>query len=342
MEKKIYLLFTFSFLFLVACNDDDRPIIAIDDDEPPVHLPCLTALDSLAVPAVNTDGLITDENCILQLYHIYPEKYRYTHPCFNPNNAEELAFIRGINETYEQSLCVFNFCSGVLNCFDVAPLDGIDWGTNGRLLFIGTDLQLWKMKPDGSELERLTTLGENSYPLWDSKGDRIAYSLTNNGNFFILDSTGAVIETREGMRYRGAYDWSSDDKLITPFESGSADDIYYYDLHLDTLVKVEEVGNEEYVNDGEWGPDGQLYWMVRNQLAYTDMSTKERTSLFALSSGANDRIYKHFSLSPDYRHIIMSREDWKQLNECDVEVVHSLYIMDIDGSNERKILIPEE
>ena len=344
MKKISLIIFSLFFLFL-TCKDDDHPVIIMDDDGPPeppiTEYPCLDALDSLAIPAVNIDTLIDEDSCPIPLYEIYPEKYRYTYPCFNPNNVEELAFIRTENETFKSNLCVLNLCDGQLNCFEVNHLDNLDWGTNNWILFIGRDLQVWKIKPDGTSLTMLTSNGENATPSWNGDGDKIAYSLTNTGEFIIIGSNGNVIEINESMQYRGTYDWSYSNKLITPFEPGSADDIYYYDLDQDTLVKVDEEGNGAYIHDGEWGQDERLYWLVKFQLAYTDIKTKERTSIFELPVAFNNRRYCNFTISPDNQYIVLSREDWKQIDDCSAEVVHSLYIMDIDGANERKILIPE-
>ncbi|MEO1263184.1 MAG: hypothetical protein AAFZ15_30520 [Bacteroidota bacterium] len=342
--KKLLLLLIFGILIVVSfgCKDDDGTTMGIDDDMPPIDtLPCLDALDSLTVPAINVDTMLQLDDCPLSWVEIYPERYRYLSPSFNPNNMEEVALIRLDNQTFEYRLCILNLCSGELDVLEAEAFNGVDWGTNGWILFSKLDLQVWKVRPDGSGQQRLTSIGENSSPIWNDEGDRIAYSLTNTGEFFILDEEGNAVDTVKGMENREACDWSATNKLITPFEPGSADDIYYFDLDLDTLIKIDEEGNEAYIHDGKWGKEERLYWLAQYQLAYTDINTKERTVLFKLADGFNNRFYRSFTISPDYKHIILNREDWKQLNECDVEVVHSLYIMDIDGSNERKVLIPE-
>ena len=344
MKKSIiYFLYGLLFILVHGCNDDEAPTI-MDDDNPPIETPCLAALDSLTVPAVNVDTMLNLDDCPLSWVEFYPEKYRYTYPCFNPNNVEELAFVRLEWQTLKRDLCILNLCSGELNCLDVNPLDDLDWGTNDWLLFIGEGLQLWKVKPDGSELTQLTFAGENSYPTWNKEGNKIGYLQTGVlGNFYILDENGLVLDTLNKIQNRRTYDWSSTDKLITPFEPGSPDDIYYFDLNLDTLVKVDEEGNGSYIYDGEWGEGERLYWLAQYQLAYNDIETKERTVLFALPNpnGFHNRFYRSLTISPGNKYIVLNREDWKQLNECDVEVVHSLYIMGMDGTDERKILVPE-
>ena len=341
MEKLLYS-FVFGMLLVscFGCKDDDGTIW-MDDDMPPIDtLPCLDALDSLSVPAINVDTML-NLDCPISWNEINPERYSYSSPSFNPSNTEEVAFVRRDNGTFEYRLCILSLCSGELDVLEAEAFKDVDWGANGWILYRKLDLQIWKVRPDGDGQERLTSLGENSDPIWNHEGNKIAYSLTNTGEFFILDEEGNVLETVEGMENRGAHDWSSSNKLITPFEPGSADDIYYFDLDLDTLIKIDEEGNEAYIHDGKWGEKERLYWLAQYQLAYTDIESRERTVLFKLADGFNNRFYRSFAISPDNKHIILNREDWKQLNECDVEVVHSLYIMDIDGSNERKILIPE-
>ena len=343
MKKSIiYFLYGLLFILVYGCSDDEAPTI-MDDDNPPVETPCLAALDSLTIPAVNVDTMLNFDDCPISWVEFYPEKYRYSFPSFNPNNTEEIAFVRLENGTNEFRLCILSLCSGDLKVLDVKAFKDVDWGTNGWILFRKTDLQLWKVRPDGSGLAQLTFSGENSNPIWNASGEKIAYALTNTGEFFILNDEGAILDTVEPMQYRSAYDWSSTDKLITPFEPGSPDDIYYFDLNLDTLVKVDEEGNGSYIYDGEWGEGERLYWLAQYQLAYNDIETKERTVLFSLPNpnGFHNRFYRSLTISPGNKYIVLNREDWKQLNECDVEVVHSLYIMGMDGTGERKILVPE-
>ena len=317
----------------------------MDDDGPPVLEPCFSALDSLAIPAVNVDTMLQLDGCPLSWVELYPERYRYLSPSFNPNNTEEIAFVRRDNEAFEFRLCILNLCTGKLDILEAEAFKDVDWGANGWILFRKLDLQLWKIRPDGSGQERLTSLGENSDPIWDNNGERIAYSLTNTGEFFILDSEGNVLETIESMRHRGAFDWSEDDYLITGGEQLTPDSYYigYYDINNDLIKTTNDVGGQHYIYDAKWGENNRLYWLLQYRLAYTDIETGEKNIVFSLPElyGFNNRFYRSFTISPDYKHIILNREDWKQIDYCHVEVVHSLYIMDIDGSNERKILIPE-
>ena len=350
MKKKLLLISSLAILFVfLTCKDDDHPIIIMDDDGPPephvTEVPCLDALDTLTVPAINIDTIINEDQCPIPLYEIYPEKYRYTFPCFNPNNVEELAFIRTENETFKSSLCILNLCHGGLDCFEINHLVNLDWGVNNWLLFIGTDLQLWKIKPDGNNLTKLTNSGENDQPLWSPKTKEIVYWRTGvPGYFFLLDENGAVLDTIEKMQARPAFDWSNDDKLITPTPHPSFPDLQhigYYDMPKDSIITTNDIGGFYYIYDAKWGEGNKLYWLLQFKLAYTDIETKEQVDIISLPVEFNNRLYYNFTISPDNKFIVLYREDWKQIDECSAEVVHGLYIMDIDGTNERKILIPE-
>ena len=344
MKKSIiYFLYGLLFILVHGCNDDETPTI-MDDDNPPVETPCLAALDSLTVPAVNVDTMLNLDDCPLSWVEFYPEKYRYTYPCFNPNNVEELAFIRLEWQTLKRDLCILDLCSGELNCLDVNPVDDLDWGANNWLLFIGEGLQLWKVRPDGSGLTQLTTAGENDNPIWEPEGKRVVYRRTNSpGYFFMLDDNGAVLDTIEKMQAKTAFDWSMDNKLITPTLPLTPDSycIGYYDMAIDSIITTNDIGGQYYIYDAKWGENNRLYWLLQYRLSHTDIETGGQADLFSLPNGFNNRFYRSLTISPGNKYIVLNREDWKQLNECDVEVVHSLYIMGMDGTDERKILMPE-
>ena len=127
-------------------------------DTPPPPPLCPVGLDAVTKPAVNLDTMYPI-TCPFENY-IHPEHYQYSFPSFNPNDPDEIAFRHWDTESFKLELCTFNFCSGELKVIADNAIEDIDWGKSGWIVFEGTDLQIWKVKPNGEGLTRLTGQGK--------------------------------------------------------------------------------------------------------------------------------------------------------------------------------------
>jgi hypothetical protein len=328
------LLLLFAALFF-QCKDND-PIL-------PPPPPCFAGLDSLTIPAINIDTMYPI-TCPFD-GEIYPDRYKYSFPSFNPDNAEEIAFIRYDYQQGEWSLCILNFCSGELKVLTDKVLEDVDWGNGDWIVFTGKDHQIWKIKSNGEDLTRLTNSGENSHPIWNVEGSEVAYTqLGPSGDFYVIDENGILKDTILEMQYHLGYDWSSSDKFST-FTGGSDFSSYrpgYFDWVTGEFSFVDEVNEMNYIFDIEWSRDNdELYWIAKRKIAKTDIYTGIRTELVNIPFEVNSRYYESFTISPDFKYIVAGRENRKKVNDCDWEITQKLYIMNIDGTDERKILIPE-
>lgn len=340
LKMKKIANFTLLLLFaalLPRCKDND-PIIP-----PPPPPPCLAGLDSVTIPAVNQDTINDFSWCVFSWIPFYPERYKYSFPSFNPNNAAEIAFVRWDRQENEWHLCILDFCSGELRIITDQAFEYVDWGKKDWIIFIGRDHQVWKVQSNGEGLTRLTNGGENSNCIWNADGNAIVYVRTNApGYCFMLNENGTILDTIEKMQARPAFDWSPDDKILTLDGDANTYGFGYYDMALDTIVFVEEVELKNYIHQMEWSKDyTEIFWTGVWKIARTNIHTSLKMEIINLPDGVNNRRYIGFTISPDFKHIVTCREDWKQLNECDVEIRTNLYIMNIDGMDERKILIPE-
>jgi Tol biopolymer transport system component len=100
------------------------------------------------------------------------------------------------------------------------------WSVNDRIVFMslmnGSDLQIYTMNADGSDLEQLTTAANNGDPVWSPDGTRISFGSDREGggllNIFLMnaDGTGTVQLTHFNVPDEaGDTNWSSDGRKIT-------------------------------------------------------------------------------------------------------------------------------
>ena len=91
----------------------------------------------------------------------------------------------------------------------------------------------------------------------------------------------------------------------------------------------------EFVSFKAWHPDNQhVFWTCRNGLYKTNVATKQT---WQLKSGCDSRSYHALSVSPDGKKLAVTRHDTKRLDESNLETEVSIYLMDENGNDERKL-----
>ena len=187
---------------------------------------------------------------------------------------------------------------------------------------------------------------ENSNPVWNASGNKIAYWRTGvPGYFFILDENGTILDTLEKMKARPAYDWSDNERFALP---GSGSDINsyrvgYFDFATEEFTYIDEIGEMNYIYQAAWGEgNDDIYWAARRKVAKTNIRTGQRTELAGAPFEVNSRFYEGITLSPDFKHIVYCRQNQEKVSDCDWAITYRPYIMNMDGSDEREIVIPEE
>lgn len=79
------------------------------------------------------------------------------------------------------------FSAGLLLATAADPVKNYhpQWSPRGDLIVFDSNrdgaTHIWVMKPDGSDVVRLTRTGNNSHPSWSPDGDRIVFSSKREG-----------------------------------------------------------------------------------------------------------------------------------------------------------------
>ena len=290
-------------------------------------------------PAINEDTFFT-MGCPVMFRTIFLNKYNYSDPVFNPNNKDEIAYIREdmeIGTGWNNELWVFNFCTGETRY--LTDKIGYDpcWSVKNWIIFTGKNYQIWKIKSNGDSLTQLTNQsGFNNHPKWNDEGDKFIFRADGNKSLFLIaDESGINIDTLPV--FAGRWNWHKN--YILYARSWQGKEVYgIYNLDSKEFSFVGDAPNNRMVGDLNFIESKNSILYNEKVVGYTNIDTKEEVIL--LKDAAN-RSYGRMDLSDDDQTIILTRTYMNKLSECEMETETSLYLIDIDGKNERRINIPE-
>ncbi|MFT4660552.1 MAG: hypothetical protein ACI9N1_000352 [Flavobacteriales bacterium] len=349
MNKWIFLFAC--ILFCSSCKDDDELLNACELSLPVKTKICEHAIDDFTTAAENKDSTINFDNCLGGFEnYINVEPYSYSYPCFNPNNANEIAYLRKDNNEWTGcnfEIWIFNFCTGKTRFVTDGICYSIDWSVKDWIVFTGEDRQLWKVKSDGDSLTQLTTSGSfNNNAIWNSDGTKLIYKKNGSSiasSFFLtIDETGKAIDTIPELIYVSSWHWSSDNEFISCISSNAMNEVVlaFYNINTRQFSEMPplDVPQYGYIMDTDWITEDISVWGTYQLIGTTDIVTNESKEI---AKGYQNRFYDNLAAAPDGASIVVEREDMFQTGDCDIETRRNLYIMNADGSNERRINIPE-
>jgi hypothetical protein len=184
MKLKPYLILV-SLCLLFACNKD-APIVY--DTCPMVVETCIS------IPSYKGPGT--------GFRYVMSDSFSYDRPSINPYNPNEIVFFL-YNDGYK-GIFTYNMLtkkktqltSGSIN--SAAPPSQAKWGRNGWIIFGEHDYNIYKIKPNGDSLTKLTKTGRNYTPDWNYDGTMFcARYLNNRNNLYtaFYDAQGNIIDS---------------------------------------------------------------------------------------------------------------------------------------------------
>ncbi|MEZ4939960.1 MAG: hypothetical protein R3D58_03770 [Saprospiraceae bacterium] len=336
---RLLLPFLFGICLFFACKDSPEPFnpdCTFDYTAPAYNLDTL-------FPYLDPCGVLTD--------YTMPERYGYYDACFNPLNNNQIAFVRHDYSTFPVTieLCTFDFCTGNLKVLTNVCFLSPDWGAADWIAFRGKDKQIWMIKPNGDSLTQMTFTNSNhASPQWDDKGEKILFYETfpQYFNHIVMNIEGQRLDTIVGLN-TPAVNW--DGFNIVTSNRPSSSTIYTNYIYLrnsvgDILKTLETIpvppdnslDSTVYSLD-IYSNNDLIYWSFPRQINVTNFSGQR--GLVAKLTNAN--WYGRVSVSGDGTKLIVERTDRKRPDQCVVEERFRLYLMEADGSGERRIVFPE-
>ena len=272
----------------------------------------------------------------------------YALPCFNPRNPREIVYYKAdANFLTEHGLYVANLDTkqqrrihaGSDYVLDVA------WGPTGWLALSKGD-QVWKLKANGDSLTQLTFGRPHYLPQWSPDGQRLVCREPDSPGapLIIIDKNGRKLATLTGFPTQQCHGWSPDGtKLVVeygPYGQGYGVGVYEIASNRVDLVQVTDTNpNNSFgmLNGAAWLADSRnVIWSNGTGIYATDTRTHQTKKLH---TGCTTRVYLNPDVSADGRTILVRRVDNRDVdNGQGIYTESNLWLMDINGSNERKLV----
>jgi len=326
------------FLFLLAAG----LLFACKDTPEPSAPDCTLAYTE---PASLLDTFFPISPCLLSTQYVRPERYHYQDACFNPLNSNQIAFMRldqsVIPVRFE--LCTFDFCTGDLKVFTDKCFSGPDWSAKGWIAFRGKNKQIWIIKSDGDSLIQLTTNPLNHVtPRWNAAGEHLMFWEDNPYNNHVITNTNAERKDTIQNLFGSTFDWDGQKIIVTRSENGLEYYVNLFDypeLNSNRIETIPLNGTTDYIPYFvDINPTkNAVFWSNLYEINETDFSGHRR--LVSRMTSAN--WYGRVSVSGDGQKLIVERTDRRRPEVCVIEERFRLYLMESDGTGERRIVFPE-
>ncbi len=261
----------------------------------------------------------------------------YHSPCFNPNNKDEIIYIKNNNISGKAELRKRNLLTKEDNFLAAAwVLNSPRWHKNGWIVF-DYNYNIYKVKENGDSLTRLTNEGQSYFPSWNINGSAVIFRRVDESpwpNLNIIDNNGNLIQVLDStIGGHRTTSWSPVENKIA-YNRHKGIGLSFVDQKQ--LGEVKDVTNHElgilslsWFSNGEW-----ITWASLFQFGKTNINTGETK---ILRQGCYALRYSRPAVSPDDTKIIVERDDIRKTGPSSGYQETYLYIMNADGSNEKKI-----
>ncbi len=295
---------------------------------------------------VDTRG--TDPSRIIDYYQ---ERVCVSKPCFNPNNPDEFVYFKFvIDPAYiTKQYVIHNIKTGkefvVLDDPDIS--EQVKWAKSNWIVFMNRGAVLYKIKTNGDSLTQLTFCLAH-YELEVSPDGKMImatdrYSSENKyrGDKFISIDGERLDSTPFNNGGNGYKTWNTDNIIATCFEE--ADNTYLGFLNYKTkefkkTIQFSSSTNRNILNGICWHPNNSEVFCCNDSSGLIKVNVNTLTST-TIKNGCYSRKYGAISVSPDGKRMLVDKTIyWFPADKKYIHYQSNIYIMDIDGKNEEKVL----
>ena len=304
------------FLFFISCKKENTTPIVQD---------CTTFLTPLPTQQLEIDC----PNPTLIQSDLF-----LSYPVFNPINPNEISFLTRRNENNEPwKLWRHNICTNNHKVIaENVYYSQLDWNPLNWILYPNKDDNnaLYKVRGNDIVGEKIVPDTRPKTIKWHPDGSK--FLMTNNfDRIFIFDEDGTKTSTIQDIDAE-ALDWKEDQVALCIYP-----DIKILDLQSLEFTQVE-YDNESIMYSVHFFKENYIYWNTAKTIAYTNITTQEKT---IIKEAKPNELFFHFDISTDEKTIILHKYDDTVIDNCTISTENYFVLMDIDGTNERRILISE-
>jgi Tol biopolymer transport system component len=254
----------------------------------------------------------------------------YMAPCFNPGNSNEFIYVLMLHELKQLRKRNLITKEDIFLADCRLLVSPPRWHKNGWIVF-ENGWQIFKIKENGDSLTNVTPDNESFSPDWSPDGNKLIVSSRkdiSNGKLYILNSNQEYTEISNTIGYTKCT-WSSDENLIAYVHTRV---MGFLDL---TTGNQTDLTEKTSIYGMSWFADAKnILWASEEGLFKTNIETQTRTTI---KKGCFAKMYFRPALSADNSTMIVERQDKKKVDDYTIYQETNLYIMNADGSNERKL-----
>jgi len=277
---------------------------------------------------------------------------QYDRPMFNPHDADELLYHEW-GDGFSR-IIKYRISTREKEVFlDPAPLTvELDWGRGGWVAFSGYG-DMFLIREDGTDLHRvpLTTEGHScAEPDFNPDGTVVGFpfggvnGISLYGMYLLYDLNKNDLDTFDHFNGTRPLGWSSNNEMS--LWTGESYDlngklgltlIHMKDYNRTLIFQYSDMkwlDNSYGSADMMWNHSGEnLYYTDGDIICFPTNDYKE----IRIKKGCESRYYEDITIAPDDKHIIVERVDVRRDGPYSntLQRWRRLYIMDIDGCNER-------
>lgn len=344
MRTKYFICLLMLTGIISACCDSDDPIIEND---------CLEQASFIS-ESVDDTTYNCCPNCWFDSEELYfaGKPYDYAYPCFNPNNSNQIAYYRYNTSSVEVGweIWIQDLCTGEKRMIVNDANYGIDWSVKDWIVYTAIDQQIYKIKSNGDSLTRLTPRGDyNRYPKWDLKGERIVYECEDIGDTrtIILNEVTSLRDTIPEMSRIEAWNWINNNEIFyvnTTWDGSTGSTTQYlkkFDLNSrqSTLLHtLDIVDNNDYLllSTDYSSTINSAIWCAYGTIGKTNISTGTHE---IIKESYRQESFYNAVVSKNEKYILFDIRSRKLVDPCTYDSDYGLYIMDLNGKNQRRIKI---
>jgi hypothetical protein len=342
MKKTSFLLFYGVICLIGACKHDT----ALDTD----------VYHRYSIPNQMPIPKDVSCQCAISCSEVHPSldtvKFLYKEVCFRHGHPYQIAYLRGEPSAFRKEIWTFDFETGVSQKMLSNAAYGLSWSNQNWITYTGTDRQIYKIKANGDSLTQLTRRNYYcNYPEWTWDGNQIVFSTDLTGSLHIIDGNGQEKDTLFVPGGFLKHIWIDSSTVVQGDTDG---EILAVNIRTKarTIIRNRPVPNP-YVDMpflfGGSSLKREVYWMMNVKGHYTKTNIDTKVSTIVSELKQNNFITTKAYYTAQTDKIIQVRDifDFFQSDTipnsspCWRKRVNYLTIMNSDGTDERKIILPQ-
>lgn len=273
-------------------------------------------------------------------------------PSFNPNNDNEIMFVRENTGTSDKQIWLYNLIDKSKDLiFEGEVLGRPRWGKNDYIIFYRMGGHIWKIRSDGQNLTYLNNPMPVYDPQWNSEGTKFATNAPPSSIYqgksalVIFNETGSVLDTIPlpiAENYVGNFNAPSSFKREEILVLRRPTEITFFDTKNEVMLATYHT---QLGFDNQTSAGGNIFWLDSTNLIYGNRDGIHQITYPSLQNthlikSCTNKVYFFGDINMSKTKMVWAvRQQEINSEKTHVLVQWYLVIMDLDGSNEQRLEI---